>query len=333
MIPPASQRRMPSAGGEREKQSERESSASWHAIGTSVRLVVTEPSKLATGRLLLASYIDALDLACSRFRSDSELIRAERSAGTPVQVSELLADAVAVALHAAQVTGGDLDPTVGLQLAELGYDRDFALVAKDGPPVRVTVRIRPTWRDVRLERDSCRLTLPPGTRLDLGATAKAYAADRAAARLAGRLDCGVLVSLGGDIAIGGDPPPGGWRIRIQDITGHPDESPVGPSQVIALTSGGVSSSGVAARRWRRGDLLLHHILDPRTGMPAKPVWRTVSVLAGSATEANIASTTAIIRGAAAPAWLDSLHLAARLVATDGGIQHTSGWPESRGDQT
>ena len=305
--------------------------ASWHAIGTSVRLVVTEPSKLATGRLLLASYIDALDLACSRFRADSELIRAERSAGEPVQVSELLADAVAVALHAAQITEGDLDPTLGLQLAELGYDRDFALVAKDGPPVRVTMRTRSTWRHIHLEHDSRRLTLPPGTRLDLGATAKAYAADRAAARLARRLDCGVLVSLGGDIAIGGQTPPGGWRIRIQDITGHPDEPPVGPAQVIALTSGGVSSSGIAARRWRRGDLVLHHILDPRTGLPAKPVWRTVSVLAGSATRANIASTTAIIRGEAAPAWLDSQQIAARLVGADGRIRTTGDWPDA-GDQ-
>jgi len=300
--------------------------ASWDAIGTSVRVVVTEPARLTAAQGLLASYIAALDLACSRFRPDTELALAERLAGTPVPVSEVLADAVAVALDAADVTDGDLDPTLADQMAALGYDRDFALVAKDGPPVRVTVRIRPSWRDIQLDPSARLLTLPPGVRLDLGATAKARAADRAADRLADRLDCGVLVSLGGDIAAAGPAPDGGWRIRIQDVTGHPDDPPAGPSQLIAITGGGVSTSGVSARRWRRGDLMMHHILDPRTGLPARPVWRTVSVLAGTAVQANTASTTAIIRGAAAPRWLEDLGLAARLVAADGSVQTTGGWP-------
>ncbi|HEY2575597.1 MAG TPA: FAD:protein FMN transferase [Streptosporangiaceae bacterium] len=298
----------------------------WDAIGTSVRLVVTDPARLASGRRLLASYIAALDLACSRFRPDSELAEAERRAGTAVPVSELLADVVGIALHAAEVTDGDLDPTVATQLAALGYDRDFTLVARDGPPVRLSLRTQPRWRDIELDRERRRLTVPPGVRLDLGATAKAHAADRAAARLARRLGCGVLVSLGGDIAVGGPPPPGGWRVRIQDITGHPDEPPVGPSQLIAVAGGGVSTSGIAARRWRRGQLTLHHILDPRTGMPARAVWRTVSVLADTAVQANIASTTAIIRGASAPGWLDGQHLAARLVAADGRVTATAAWP-------
>jgi thiamine biosynthesis lipoprotein ApbE len=300
--------------------------ASWTAIGTSVHLVVTDPARLAAGRRLLASYIAALDLACSRFRPDSELARAERRPGTPVPVSALLADAVGVALHAAEVTGGDLDPTIATQLAALGYDRDFTLVAREGPPIPVVPRTRPDWRDIRLDRERRRLTVPRGVRLDLGATAKAHAADRAAERLARRLNCGVLVSLGGDIAVGGEPPAGGWRVRIQDITGHPDEAPAGPSQVVAIAGGGVSSSGIAARRWRRGQLALHHILDPRTGLPARPVWRTVSVLADTALRANVASTTAIIRGASAPGWLERQDMAARLVAADSQVRTTAAWP-------
>jgi thiamine biosynthesis lipoprotein len=299
--------------------------ASWNAIGTLICLVVTDPARLPAGRQLLASYLDALDLACSRFRPDSELARAERKAGTSVPVSELLADAVSVALRAAELTGGDLDPTVATQLAALGYDRDFALVAGDGPPVSLVASPRPRWREVRLDRERRRLTVPPGVRLDLGATAKAYAADRAAARLAHRLRCGVLVSLGGDIAVGGEPPAGGWQVRIQDVTGRPGEPPAGPCEVIAVTSGGVSTSGIAARRWRRGTRTLHHILDPATGLPAKPVWRTVSVLADTAVLANIASTTAIIRGATAPGWLESQHAAARLVAADGQVRTTTAW--------
>ena len=306
----------------------RAAAASWPAIGSTVRLVVADPARLARGRELLASYLAALDLACSRFRADSELARAERRAGTPVPVSEVLADAVAVALDAAAATDGDLDPTVATRLAALGYDRDFELVARDGPPVRLTVRIRPGWRDIRLDRGSRRLTVPPGVRLDLGATAKARAADRAAARLAEHLGCGVLVGLGGDIAFGGEPPGGSWRVRVQDITGHPDDPPAGPSQVIAMTSGGVSSSGIAARCWRRGGVLLHHILDPRTGLPASPVWRTVSAVADTAVAANIASTTAIIRGSGAPAWLESRGIPARLVAADGSVRTVAAWPRS-----
>jgi thiamine biosynthesis lipoprotein ApbE len=300
--------------------------ASWPAIGTTVRLVVTDPARLAPGRELLASYLAALDLACSRFRADSELARAERRAGTAVPVSEVLADAVAVALDAAGATDGDLDPTVATRLAALGYDRDFELVPRDGPPVRLTVRSRPSWRDIRLDRGSRWLTVPPGVRLDLGATAKARAADRAAARLAGHLRCGVLVSLGGDIAVAGATPEGGWRVRVQDITGHPDDPPGGPSQVIAMTGGGVSSSGIAARCWRRGGVTLHHILDPGTGLPASPVWRTVSAAADTAVAANIASTTAIIRGAGAPGWLESRAIPARLVAADGSVRTVGAWP-------
>ena len=304
----------------------RVAAASWPAIGTTVRLVVTDPARLMPGRELLASYLAALDLACSRFRADSELARAERRAGTPVPVSEVLADAVAVALDAAATTDGDLDPTVATRLAALGYDRDFELVARDGPPVRLTVRIRPSWQDIRLDRGSRRLTVPPGVRLDLGATAKARAADRAAVRLAEHLGCGVLVGLGGDIAVGGAPPEGGWQVRVQDITGNPDDPPAGPSQLIAMTSGGVSSSGIAARRWRRGDVMLHHILDPRTGLPAPPVWRTVSAVADTAVAANIASTAAIIRGVGAPGWLESRGIPARLVAVDGSVRAVAAWP-------
>jgi FAD:protein FMN transferase len=305
-----------------------EASADWGALGTQVRLVVTDPRCLAAARRLLVADLADVDAACSRFRPDSELAAFDdpQRGPAPAPVSPLLAEAVEVALRAARLTDGDVDPTVGTAMSAAGYDRDFALVRPAGPPLRLTVRAVPGWRQVRLDREAGLLALPAGVQLDLGATAKAWAADRSAARLAERFGCGVLVSLGGDIAVAGQPPPGGWRIRVQDTCGHPQDPPAGPSTVVSIRAGGLATSSTTARRWRRGGEILHHILDPRTGLPARIVWRTASVTAGSCADANAASTAAIIKGHAAPHWLAAAGLAARLVDISGAVQTVAGWP-------
>jgi thiamine biosynthesis lipoprotein len=187
----------------------------------------------------------------------------------------------------------------------------------------------PGWRSIGLDPAARRLTVPAGVQLDLGATVKGWAADRAAARIAGWLGCGVLVSLGGDTAVAGEPPGGGWPVRVQDVTGLPGAEPGGPAAVVAIREGGLATSSTAARRWRRGGDVLHHILDPRTGVPAVPVWRTVSVAAGSCADANTAATAAVIRGRGAPAWLAGLGLPARLVDVGGGVRAVAGWPADR----
>ena len=305
--------------------------AAWPALGMLIQLVVTDPGRLATARKLLEDDLIELDLACSRFRPDSELTaiaNTARVAAGPVTmtVSPLLAEAIAVALRAASLTDGDVDPTVGGVLSSLGYDRDFGQVPASGPAVPVRVRVVPGWRSIRLEQETRRLRVPAGVQLDLGATVKGWAADRSAARIADRLGCGVLVSLGGDTSVAGQPPAGGWRIRVQDLTALPDEPPRGPSVVVAIRDGGLATSSTAARRWQRGGDVLHHIVDPRTCLPAAPVWRTVSVAAASCADANTAATAAVIRGRQAPAWLASLHLPARLVEPDGTVHTISSWP-------
>jgi thiamine biosynthesis lipoprotein len=304
-----------------------EASASWQALGTGVQVTVTDGRQLATARAMLEADLAAVDLACSRFRPDSEIVALDRvMGGGPAEVSPLLAEAIAVALRAARLTDGDVDPTVGAAMNAVGYDRDFSLVPREGPAVKLTVRTIPGWRQVEFDDQARLLRLPPGVRLDLGATAKAWAADRAAARIAAATGGGVLVSLGGDVAVSGQAPDGGWRIRVQDISGRPEDPPTGPSAVVAIRTGGLATSSTAARRWQRGGDILHHILDPRTGLPAAVVWRTVSVAAATCTDANIASTAAIIRGRAAPAWLTELGLPARLVDEAGRVQTVGGWP-------
>ncbi len=309
--------------------------AAWPALGMLIQLVVTDQGRLDAARKLLEDDLAELDLAGSRFRPDSELTaiaNAAHAATGPVTitVSPLLAGAIAVALRAASLTDGDVDPTVGSVLSSLGYDRDFGQMPASGPAVPVRVRTIPGWRSIRLDAESRRLTVPAGVQLDLGATVKGWAADRSASRIADRLGCGVLVSLGGDTSVAGQPPAGGWRIRVQDLTAMPDEPPRGPSTVVAIRDGGLATSSVAARRWQRGGDVLHHIVDPRTCLPAAPVWRTVSVAAATCADANTAATAAVIRGRQAPAWLASLRLPARLVEPDGTVHTISGWPAEAG---
>lgn len=305
---------------------ERIGASNWTAIGTRVTLLVTTPGRLAAARSLLESDLDGLDRACSRFRADSELAALDAAAGRWVTLSPLLTEAIGVALDAARDSDGDIDPTVGEAMSALGYDRDFALVAPNGPAITLSARPVPGWRQINFDRASRSLRMPPGTRLDLGATAKAWAADRAATRIAQRLRCGVLVSLGGDIATAGPVPRGGWRVRVQDVTGHPDDVPTGPAQTIALRGGALATSSTTARRWERGGAVLHHILNPRDGLPAPTVWRTVSVAAPDCVTANVAATGAIIRGRAALAHFQQQGIAARLVDLDGRVTTTGGWP-------
>ncbi|HSZ40606.1 MAG TPA: FAD:protein FMN transferase [Trebonia sp.] len=297
-----------------------------------MRIVVAEGKRLDDARHMLEADLAKVDQACSRFRPDSELSSLPRD-GRPVTIGPLLAEAIGAALRAAALTDGDVDPTVGGALTSLGYDRDFARIPPEAPALepRLSARVIPGWRNVRLGGRV--LSLPPGTSLDLGATAKAWAADRSAARIARRLGQGVLVSLGGDIAVAGPAPAGGWTIRVQDVTGDPDDDPDGPYAVVAIRDGGLATSSTAVRRWRRGGNVLHHILDPRTGSPADTVWRTASVAAGTCADANAASTAAVIRSRQAPSWLASHGLAARLVDASGLVLTVGGWPHPRSTGT
>ena len=288
--------------------------AQWPVWGTVARIVVTDPARLAEARALVEAELAAVDAACSRFRPDAELSRV--TGGRPVTVSPLLADLVSAALRAARETGGAVDPTIGAALCGLGYDRDFA--ALTGRQVAPAVRVfaTPDWRSVRL-RDR-ELTVPDGVQLDLGATAKAVTADRAAALVTLRSGTGVLVALGGDIATAGPAPAGGWRVLVQDRPGDPAD------QIRLPAGAALATSSTAVRTWGRPGELLHHILDPRTGRPAPTVWRTVSVAAHSCLRANTLSTAAIVRGHAAPALLGPVP--SRLVTPDLDVLRRGGWP-------
>ncbi|MEA5360101.1 FAD:protein FMN transferase [Amycolatopsis sp., V23-08] len=293
---------------------------SFRALGTTAEVLVTDPARLHTAVELLRNELDAVDAACSRFRADSEISRLHDAAGRQVRVGPLLTEALAAALRAARLTGGLVDPTVGTAVRALGYDRDFAAVT-DGPLGAAAPA--PGWHRVLFDPVRALVVLPRGVRLDLGATAKALAADRAARRIHAATGCGTLVNLGGDLRVEGPAPAGGWRVAIGDD--HAD-AVTRPDTTVTLSGGGLATSGTTRRRWRRGGRTVHHIVDPRTGDVASQRWRTVSVAAKSTVDANTASTAAVVLGDSAPQWLADRGLAARLVTESGAVVTTPGWP-------
>src|SRR5205823_1088321 len=102
------------------------------------------------------------------------------------------------------------------------------------------------WRSIAFDAGTRTIRAPTGVELDLGATAKALAADRAASAAATATRAGVLVSLGGDVAVAGAPPPRGWPVRIADDHAAPLD---GSGPVVSVVAGGLASSGTQVRRW------------------------------------------------------------------------------------
>lgn len=300
--------------------------ATFPALGTTACVVVDDRAALDDAEAILRRGLEDIDLACSRFRDDSELSRLNASAGELVDVSELLAQALDLALRAAAMTGGDVDPTVGRAMDDIGYDRHFSLVGQRGPSWLVRVEPVPGWRSVLLDRRARRVLVPRGVSLDLGATTKALAADRAAGEITAATGAASLVSLGGDIAVAGDAPGEGWPIRVTEDHRHPEAE----GDTVAIRSGGLATSSTTVRHWRAGGAERHHIVDPRRGGSATVVWRTVSVAAPTCVEANIASTAAIVRGRDATRQLERTGLAARLVDGDGNVARVCRWPEPVG---
>lgn len=299
------------------------------ALGSSLRLIVTQPERLMAAKAAVDEVVKAIDLAASRFREDSELSTLNASPEQDVTISPLLAQAIAAALRGAELTGGAVDPTIGSAIRLAGYDADFASVPADGEPIQLIAHRIPGWRAIRFDLHSRTVRLPRGVELDLGATAKALASDLAAAAASKTIDGGgVLVSLGGDIAVAGEAPPEGWPVQASEDSAAPIDD---DEETVTITSGGIATSSTTVRRWTRGGVVLHHIIDPATGLPAKGPWRTATVVAATCVDANIASTAAIVMGHKAPAWLESHRLPARLVDHKGRVRRVAGWPAPAGN--
>ncbi len=293
------------------------------AIGTSASVVVEDPAAADRALDLLADDLAALDAACSRFRPDSELRRLERRGGRATRVSPLLFAALASACEVAVRTAGIVDPTIGSAIVALGYDRDLAELDGTAAPADATPGPAPGWWRIALDPAEGTVALPEGVHIDLGATGKAFGADRSARRIAATLDCGVLVNLGGDVAVGGPAPDEGWGVAIASrCTTAPERA----DDVVALWSGGLATSGTTARTWVRDGRTLHHIIDPWTGEVAPSTWALATAFGATCVEANGWTTAAVVWGEDAPANLSRHGVTARLVRPDGRVELVGPWP-------
>ena len=297
-------------------------SVTWQDWSCQVRLTVTDSSVLERARRHLVDLMGEVEKSASRFLPDSDISRVNEHAGHLVPVGGRTVALVDVALDAAAQTEGLVDPTVGAHVIRAGYADDISasrgqlVVPRTGPAPAPA-----DWRSVRVDHEMSLVGVPPGIALDLGATAKPWTADVAAHAIAASFGTAVLVEVGGDVAVAGHRT-SPWQIHVSEQAGQAGEQ-------IGLTHGGLATSSTTARRWRTPDGEAHHIIDPRSGRPTDGPWRTVTVWARTAVDANTASTAAIVLGHEAPAFLAELDHPARLVDRDGRVLTVGAWPGSR----
>ena len=291
--------------------------------GLSGSLATQHADDLARAEQRLWHWIDLVDATCNRFRSDSELSRLNEHQGETVAVSDTLELDLAAALRSAQMTDGLCDPTVLPALLSLGYDRDYDELVRRGAPAPGRAVPSPGVGAIELDRAGHKVTLAPGCRVDLGASAKALVADRVADEMSAY--GGVVVEIGGDVAARGVSDDGPWVVAISDSLVVDGREPR-----IAVTNAGVATSSLTSRTWRAGDTLVNHVIDPRTGTFARGPYATATVSAGTCVDANAFATAALLWGEDAGYHIAQAGLSARLVRHDGSVDFVGGWPPDGG---
>ena len=290
----------------------------FRAMGTTISMLLPD-NQVERGTEIVRSLFSEWEQALSRFLPESELSQLNQKAGTPVAVSNLLYEVLATALTAAQASEGVYDPALLEQLEQLGYDRTFDdLPANRFDPI-IPGEPGGRWRGIKVDPIRRKVTRPAGIKLDFGGIAKGMAVD---ASLEIMYQCGInsaLVNAGGDLSVLGHPPSDNqWLVAVP-----------GQKQywTVPLHHGSIATSGIAHRHWRQGNILRHHILDPRTGLPAESDLWSVTVVADHCEQAEVAAKVAFILGSKSGAdFLRKHHIAGLLVHEDGAWETVEPWP-------
>lgn len=284
----------------------------FHAMGTGWEVVVDAPAGPAVDDALRAGRAEVarLERVFSRFRADSELSRL--NAARRASVSADMARVLGMALAMGRRTGGWFDARVGRAVAAAGYDAAIAEVRGRG---RTTVApAGAATGAVFLDASAGAARLGDGVTLDLGGVAKGDAADRVAAIAGAAGPC--LVSAGGDVVVGGAGRPDGWVVRLD----------ADPPLDVAVHRGAVATSGTDRRRWPTDAGTFHHIIDPRTGRPARTDVLRAGVVAATCAEADALATAMVAAGRERAGDMAArLGVTALLVGTDGTRTTIGGW--------
>ncbi len=285
----------------------------FHAMGSRM-LAVVEAERCPPELQAVPSWFETWEQILSRFLPNSELSRLNQSRGREVALSPTLWEVYQAACEAERLTDGLVTAVILEALMRAGYEQSFECLPCDSPafsltPEPLSVRLG----DLPAEASTRTLVLPPGTGLDFGGIAKGWAAQRAVERLRARGPA--LVDAGGDIAVSGPRVHGEpWPIGVADPF-----QPERHLEIIHLEAGGVATSGRDYRRWARGGIPQHHIIDPRYGRPAETDVLTATVIAPTVLEAEAMAKAILILGSRAGlAWLESLGAPAALLVLDNG---------------
>jgi thiamine biosynthesis lipoprotein len=283
-----------------------EHDSGFRTMGCDVRLLIGAPLRPGVPAAAAAAaarreraWLEAFSARLSRFDARSELCALNADPRPEVPASPLLRAAVGAGLWAAELTHGLVDPCLAGALERAGYDSSLdgaapapLAEALAAAPPRRPARPAPDspWRQVAVDGARGTIRRPPGVRLDTGGTGKGLAADAVAQRLAGHAR--FAIDCGGDIAVGGpralDDP---YLIDVR----HPLTGEI--AHRVALRRGGIATSGIDARVWRRPDgSFAHHLLDPSTGEPAWTGLAGVTAVGESALEAETLSKQALLLG-------------------------------------
>ena len=263
------------------------------------------------------AFFREIEAELSRFRPESGLSRLNAAAGGgPQAVSGTLRTVLGLALAAARDSGGIFDPTVLGPLRSAGYERSFENLATGtesaaGGCTGNNAGAQLGWQQVELDTARGTVGLPAGVGIDLGGIAKGWAVDRAAEMLGAW--SAALVDAGGDIrasaAPGGEP----WPIAIEDPFDNTRDL-----GIIRLAEGAVATSSVGRRRWQRDGQMMHHLIDPRTGEPSRSDLHTVTAIAPTTVDAELAAKIALILGSReGQVYLEARGLSGLLVSHDG----------------
>lgn len=254
-----------------------------------------EKSRLRNGFYETHAFIERSEERFTRFSQQSELTQLNRSSGEWFDASPELFEVVELAIRMHHETHGLFDPGVLDALLQAGYNRSMDDLRREGamPADETDRQLKSNFTAVQLDSLNRRILLPQGTHIDLGGIAKGWIAEQAASLLA-RYSNTCAVSAGGDMVLIGLPEgETTWSVGLEDPLYHDRDL-----AMLKVGPGAVATSSITKRRWKQGDQMQHHLIDPRTGKPAVTDWLSVTVVSPSAAEAEVYAKALLILGSA-----------------------------------